>query len=164
MGTYIPLESISIAEPCKADWNRMRGDDQARFCGTCQKNVYNLSEMSKAQAEALLLEKEGKLCIRYYRRADGTIITDNCPVGFKATRRPVKWLVAAVGALAAWGSAMAGSHANDEVFMGEIAAEPQPTPKPSPTPVPPPVFEDGPVPEMGIVGFDMPAAHIAPEK
>ncbi len=80
----IPLESVSVASPCPADWNAMQGDDQARFCKTCAKNVYNLSAMTRNEAEALIRAKEGHLCIRYYQRADGTILTQDCPVGLMA--------------------------------------------------------------------------------
>ena len=82
----IPLEQIRIASPCHANWEDMTGDGQARFCGQCQKNVYNLSEMTRAEAEALVHEKEGRLCVRFYTRADGTVLTQDCPVGLHAMR------------------------------------------------------------------------------
>ena len=44
----IPLEQIRVASPCHANWDEMTGTDQARFCGQCRKNVYNLSEMTRA--------------------------------------------------------------------------------------------------------------------
>src|SRR6267142_5668090 len=69
------LDRISIAAPCSADWDSMPGSDRVRHCGQCNKNVYNLSEMTRRQAEALIREKEGQLCARLYRRADGTILT-----------------------------------------------------------------------------------------
>lgn len=97
----IPLENVRIATPCHADWNRMQGDDSVRFCQSCAKNVYNLSAMSKAEAESLIAEKEGNLCARYYQRADGNIITDNCPVGIQKLRRPFGWLLAGFAALLA---------------------------------------------------------------
>ena len=81
------LENLHVAAPCSADWNRMTGDARARFCGQCEKNVYNLSDMTRAEAEALLVEKEGKLCVRYYQRADGTILTADCPSGVAKRRR-----------------------------------------------------------------------------
>lgn len=77
------LDRISVASPCSADWDSMTGDDRSRFCGQCQLNVYNLSAMSRPEAEALVQEKEGRLCVRYYRRYDGTLITRDCPVGLK---------------------------------------------------------------------------------
>jgi len=81
------LETIEIATPCGADWNQMKGDDRARFCGMCRLNVYNLSGMTREQAEALVREKEGKLCVRLFQRQDGTVITLDCPVGFPARAR-----------------------------------------------------------------------------
>jgi hypothetical protein len=82
-----PLENVRVAVPCSADWNQMTGDERVRFCGQCNLNVYNLSGMTKREAESLVTEAEGRLCIRYYRRADGTILTRNCPVGLTAIKR-----------------------------------------------------------------------------
>jgi hypothetical protein len=80
------LNSIKIASPCTADWESMTGDDRARFCGECRLNVYNLSSMSAEDAAALIREKEGHLCVRMFRRADGTVITRDCPVGVRLIR------------------------------------------------------------------------------
>lgn len=59
----------------------MDGDQRVRFCQQCKLNVYNLSEMTKKDAEDLILEKEGKLCVRFYKRLDGTVLTRDCPLG-----------------------------------------------------------------------------------
>lgn len=75
----ISLQEIEIAKPCQASWDKMVGDDQVRHCSLCHKNVYNLSAMSEAEALELLQEKEGNLCVRLYKRADGTVITSDCP-------------------------------------------------------------------------------------
>lgn len=85
--TFISLDSISIANSCLAQWERMKGDDWTRFCQTCAKNVYNLSAMSRAEAKTLINGKEGKLCARYYARADGPIITADCSVGMRERQR-----------------------------------------------------------------------------
>ena len=84
-----PLEHVKVASPCPADWDAMIGNERVRFCGQCRLNVYNLSGMPKREAEALITNAEGRLCIRYYRRADGTILTENCPVGLRAIKRRV---------------------------------------------------------------------------
>ncbi len=83
------LDDVRVASPCPADWDAMAGTDQARFCDQCHKNVYNLSALTRAEAEALVLEKEGHLCVRYYARADGTVLTQDCPVGLRAVRARV---------------------------------------------------------------------------
>jgi hypothetical protein len=74
----------------------MTGNEQIRFCGQCNLNVYNLSGMTKREAEALITRNEGRLCVRYYRRKDGTILTDNCPVGLRALKRRVSRLANAM--------------------------------------------------------------------
>jgi len=83
----IPLEQIRVASPCRASWDDMTGDDHARFCGQCEKHVYNLSGMSRNEAEALVHRTEGRMCVRFYRRSDGTMLTQDCPVGVRAAWR-----------------------------------------------------------------------------
>jgi len=99
------LDNIRVAAPCAADWSKMVGDDRVRHCGDCRKNVYNLSEMTRDEAQSLLVAHEGKLCVRYYKRHDGTILTADCPVGTKRRRRR---RIVAVGVFAALASAVFG--------------------------------------------------------
>lgn len=96
--TPFNLDEIRIAAPCDADWDKMIGDDRARFCALCKKNVYDLSVLSRTQAEALIREKEGNLCVQFYRRADGTVLTDNCPIGLRAIRNRFRWATVATAA------------------------------------------------------------------
>lgn len=95
------LDNIRVASPCTAEWSAMTGDERTRHCNKCEKQVFNLSEMTRAEAEALILEKHGDLCARYYRRHDGTIITSDCRIGVVASRK--RKLIAA-GALALLGT------------------------------------------------------------
>ena len=83
------LDEIRIASPCRSDWNQMYGDDRRRYCSECKLNVYNLSGMTRDDAERLVMNSEGRLCVRFYRRKDGTILTQDCPVGWKAIKRRV---------------------------------------------------------------------------
>jgi hypothetical protein len=91
-----PLDDVKIAAPCRASWERMTGNDRVRFCDSCNLNVYNLSGMSKNEAETLVGNSEGRLCVRFYRRADGTILTKNCPVGLRAVRRRVSRIAGSI--------------------------------------------------------------------
>jgi hypothetical protein len=88
------LDTINVASPCPVEWETMDGDDQVRYCTQCKLHVYNLSEMSRDEAEELVERTEGKLCARFRRRADGTVITQDCPVGFQAARRQLRLIVA----------------------------------------------------------------------
>jgi hypothetical protein len=74
----------------------MHGSEKVRFCTECNLNVYNLSGMTKIEAERLIAQREGRLCVRFYRRADGTILTDNCPVGLRALKRRLSRVANAV--------------------------------------------------------------------
>jgi hypothetical protein len=80
------LDLIQIASPCHVSWDEMAGDERQRHCSQCNLNVYNLSEMSREEAEAFLAEREGRACVGLYRRADGTVITRDCPKGLAAVR------------------------------------------------------------------------------
>src|SRR3954464_854122 len=95
----IPLEDIRIASPCPADWDAMYGDDRKRFCGDCKLNVYNLSGMTRDEAETLIMNAEGRLCIRMYRRADGTVITSDCPVGWERIKQRTRFYATALASL-----------------------------------------------------------------
>lgn len=91
-----PLDHVQVAAPCRADWNQMIGSEQVRFCGQCSLNVFNLSGMSRFEAEALIARTEGRLCVRFYRRFDGSIIIQDCPVGLRGIQRRVSYLTKAI--------------------------------------------------------------------
>jgi hypothetical protein len=92
------LNSIRIASPRHVDWETMTGDERKRFCGDCKLNVYNISEMTKKDAANLIRQSEGRACLRLYMRQDGTIITDNCPVGLRKVRERILKVAAIVTA------------------------------------------------------------------
>ncbi len=94
------LDRLTVASPCPASWDAMAGDDRTRFCGECRLNVYNLSAMTRPEAEALLRAKEGRLCVRFYQRRDGTVLTQDCPRGLAAVGRGTVRLAAKLAAAA----------------------------------------------------------------
>lgn len=81
------LDQIEIASPCTARWEEMTGDDRTRHCSHCSLNVYNISAMTKEEATTLVAGAEGRVCIRLYRRTDGTVLTQDCPTGLRAARQ-----------------------------------------------------------------------------
>jgi hypothetical protein len=117
------LDDIRIATPCSESWDGMVGTEQVRFCGGCMKNVYNLSAMTRDEAEAVIREKEGDLCARLYRRKDGTVITADCTVGIR--RRRITRLAAAAlafgGAGVAFASMSTGTEPCDFPPVGETS-------------------------------------------
>jgi hypothetical protein len=158
----LSLDLIQIATPCQVSWDDMAGDDRVRFCSHCRLNVYNLSEMPRAAAERLVQEREGRLCVRFYRRHDGTVLTRDCPVGIRALRqRVVRSACALAGLLIAMFSATAfGSRLTRMLpsgfrspasaiynwttprpaypeFVGDVVMGGCPPPMPNPVPAPP---------------------------
>jgi hypothetical protein len=114
------LDELRIASPCDADWDEMRpvtasDGARARFCGSCEKNVYDLSAMTRADAMALIERHEGRCCVRFYQRADGTVLTEDCPVGVRALlkraeRRALLTAAAGVGVVAAFVAFLLGGN------------------------------------------------------
>lgn len=111
------LDVIDVASPCPADWEGMTGDERVRHCSQCDLNVYNLSDMTEDEALRLVNENEGRLCIRFFRRMDGTMITRDCPVGLVAVRRKIARLWAGAAAMVGaiiWGGLFGRSAAAGE--------------------------------------------------
>lgn len=145
------LSRVSVASPCHASWDEMHGGDRVRSCDHCQKKVYNLSEMTADEAAALVRDAEGAgrpMCVRFYRRADGTMLTRDCPVGLSRVRKRAARAVAAVfgsalvtgGALThlldrrdTMGSPTVERPVSVQPLMGAVAPT---TPDPTPTPEP----------------------------
>jgi hypothetical protein len=114
--TQALLERTVVASPCSESWEGMSGDDRARFCARCGKNVYNLSAMARDEAERFIVENTGA-CLRLFRRADGTVLTSDCPVGGRQKRRlaVLRHATAIALGLAAAGVVAAGAKA----FLGQ---------------------------------------------
>ena len=83
------LSKVQVAKPCPANWREMKGNDQVRHCTHCAKNVYNLSNMSRQEAADLIERTEGKVCVRYYTRPDGGVMTKDCG---KSLRRRTRFV------------------------------------------------------------------------
>jgi len=125
------LSRVDVATPCKADWESMSGDDKKRFCSLCKLHVHNLSAMSEAEAEAFVRQAEveraggGRVCVRFYRRADGTVLTQDCPVGVAARvrRRVVAVRGAMVALVAMIGEGIIGCRSSSQNGSTSMAQE-----------------------------------------
>jgi hypothetical protein len=141
------VDSVKVASPCGASWDDMVGGDRVRFCESCKKNVYNLSAMDRDEAEGLLEEMGESICVRFYQRPDGTVMTSDCPVGVRRKRRRLFVLSAVGGTMLAGAAAVASAARAPEleeprVLMGAA---------PIPTQVAPPdtasTADPAPIPE-----------------
>ncbi|MBZ5523409.1 MAG: carboxypeptidase-like regulatory domain-containing protein [Acidobacteriia bacterium] len=127
----INLQNVRIASPCPSDWAQMTGDDRVRHCSECNLDVYNFAVMTAAEVEQLLGSRRGgRVCARIYRRADGTMLTEDCPRGFRMLAQRVSRVAGAALAAVmslnfAWGvqtaaqpSTQADSKAGKKDFAG----------------------------------------------
>ncbi len=129
------LNNIRVAAPCDVGFENMQGNDRVRFCEQCKMNVYNIGSMSADEAVRLVQRTEGRLCVRLYRRKDGTVITDNCPVGLRKIRDRVAKVagIALVLSLIGWlsaeqafaqglvGAPVGGRYGQSNEIAGEMA-------------------------------------------
>ena len=141
----IQLRKVKVARPCKESWDDMQGDDQVRHCRRCDKPVFNLSEMTAAEGEAVLRAHGTTPCVRFYRRADGTVKTADCDA-------PRRWPVGiAAGAMAgAAAVAIAASPASHHVPQPPATVVPRPPIAViAPLPTEPRVADAPEMPEMG---------------
>jgi len=126
------LDDIQIASPCSARWEDMVGDQRTRHCHDCDRSVYDLSGLTAEQAVALIREKEGNLCVRLFRRADGRTLTADCPVGLRARLAQVGrvgasvWAVAC-GVAALWFAFIVGAWRHADGRRGQPPAAPRPS-------------------------------------
>jgi hypothetical protein len=112
----------------------MTGDERVRYCPHCRLNVFNLSEMGRTEAEELVAQATGRLCVRYYQRSDGTVMTQDCPGGPVSSGKGgrLAWVLGALFVLslgAGFGVATLSQVAPfREVFSLLLPIPPQPPP------------------------------------
>ncbi len=154
---------LRVASPCTEDWEGMTGNHLVRYCGKCEKNVYNLSELTANEATRLVEQMEGRMCATFYTRTDGSVLTADCPVGAKKVRRKRQVIAAAFGALAGlfgWIARPAPAHVMGDIAEPRVAGGIEPMPAPPP-PAPPP--EIGP-PTTGSVAPIREMGEVAPPR
>lgn len=141
------MRHSKIAEPCTANWDEMTGDEKTRFCGQCKLNVHNARMMTDEEVlEKLMMTASGeRVCMRIYRRQDGTFLTKNCPIGVRKLQERVRRAAAFLaGGLSLLLSLAANAQSKDTkgnttdkkpVWHSQVTADApsdqQPKPKPS---------------------------------
>jgi hypothetical protein len=113
------IGNVTVASPCSARWGHMVGDERVRFCLQCQKNVYNFSAMTAEEIARVVREKEGRLCARFYRRADGTMLTADCTMGTGRLWRQVRTRLFASAALVAVAASAAVASGSKETHIAK---------------------------------------------
>ena len=92
------FDQLNVVSPCSVSWERMSGNQQQRFCGECSKTVFDFSQMTRGQIEAITFARKGQLCARITRRDDGTMMMLEPPT-MLSTRRASPLAGAVVSAI-----------------------------------------------------------------
>jgi len=86
---------IEIPSPCARAWDEMdaeRGaNGAARFCNQCQEDVYDISSMTRREAQAFMEKHRWQVCVNYEVDEEGKIIY--------APEPPSRWARQLEGAL-----------------------------------------------------------------
>lgn len=100
-GSNSILDNIKIASPCPVPWDTMEAteEERKRFCRQCSLHVYDLSGMSATEAEELIESSVGRLCVNFYQRPDGKVMTDDCPAALKALRNRYRKVAAFIAGI-----------------------------------------------------------------
>lgn len=113
------LDSIQVREPCNSDWDSMIGNDQVRFCEHCALSVHDLSQMTRKRARRLVAKSNGRLCVRYQRRPDGSLVTRMPQKLFHISRRASRIAAGAFSAtLSLSGAVAATAKERSNVYQG----------------------------------------------
>ena len=145
---------IDIPEPCSEDWNELSGDERARHCKRCSKDVHSLSALTEAQIVELVARDN--VCISLEIDREGSLVSAE-PKARAPGRASRVLLTAALTALAACGHRAggspipAGADSGGGVRLGTTEArEATPTASNSasvpPVEIAPPVIATAPVP------------------
>jgi hypothetical protein len=118
-----------VPNPCHEDWDKLTPEERGHFCTVCQTKVWDLSSLTKEEAEEFLRETEGDLCVSYEEKG-GEVVHREAPV--VPLGRLVRRLPAAAGfSLALAACTPSGQDAKPADGGNEAQTEPaQPKPEP----------------------------------
>lgn len=115
------MQTAEIAAPCTASWDEMTGDEKTRLCAQCNLNVHNALAMTDEEVlRAIMQVAAGRqVCMRIYKRGDGTFLTKDCPVGLRkrlalSARKAAAWLAGGVSMLVSVGGSVSPAAAEDD--------------------------------------------------
>jgi hypothetical protein len=80
------VERYRKATPCESQWDEMSGTEKFRLCQQCSLFLYDFKDMDQAQAEELVVQRESKAPVEFFRRKDGKFLIKDCPVAVKKAR------------------------------------------------------------------------------
>lgn len=94
-----PVADFVKASECPVKWSEMSGQGRVKYCDRCSTQVYDLQGLDEAEAKELVVKREGRPDLVYYRRSDGKWQVKDCPVGAQKNARLKVILISAAAAI-----------------------------------------------------------------
>nr|WP_121272451.1 hypothetical protein [Pedobacter schmidteae] len=110
------INNASLKFTCTADWDTMKPAAEGRFCDTCQKKVYDLTDKNVAYFVSILQENDNKVCGRFN--------IDQLAEPARQYHRPYwrKWLIAAMVFIGF--STLAQKVKSQGIIVGKVVPKP----------------------------------------
>ena len=72
----MPIRSpdLRVAFECGEDWSQFHGQGGTRLCDRCDKQVHDLSTLTRSEATELLRRGAGQVCVRFTHDGEGRIL------------------------------------------------------------------------------------------
>lgn len=110
------INNASLKFNCIQDWDTMRPAAEGRFCNSCQKKVYDLTDKNAAYFVKIMQENNNRICGRF---TQDQLVK---PVQHPSKLYWKKWLVAAIVFIGFNTAAQKGKA--QERIMGKVAPKP----------------------------------------
>ncbi|HKG08062.1 MAG TPA: hypothetical protein VKB19_16480 [Pedobacter sp.] len=133
------ISNARLKFKCNQDWNSMSSNKDGRFCTSCQKTVFDLTDKNTAYFVKIMLENNNNVCGRFTTAQTTSPSSVNKPLRWK------NWLIAAMATIGI-SACSKGSNAQT-TKLGKVA---------------PKVIEDN-CEIQSILGMVMPAGYISPQ-
>jgi hypothetical protein len=95
--------ALRVRTACPKSWSELAGSGATRFCSECSLHVHGAAQLTRAQAERLVAEASGRVCMRLQIDPAGApLYRDAAAAQPRVLDRAMRWaLAAAAGLLAA---------------------------------------------------------------
>ena len=81
----------TLSYNCPLLWQKMTGDESARYCEVCKHTIKNISLLTREERESLLGNTSNAVCVAYYTHLNGELAT------LESLRQRSSWRVVQAG-------------------------------------------------------------------
>ncbi|WEK17438.1 MAG: hypothetical protein P0Y49_11595 [Candidatus Pedobacter colombiensis] len=108
------INNAQLSFTCNQDWNSMKSESDGRFCHTCQKKVYDMTNKNAAYFIRIMQENNDKVC--------GRFTNEQLAIASESVSKPY-WKRWAMAAMVFIGIGTVGQKANAQTILGKVAPQ-----------------------------------------